>query len=159
MKAQTPADGILKTGEFGDSKFYKVPCSCGNDDHTIDFEVEADEMGINVNTWITQKTDFWSKVVEPRYDIDNPWLQEFNWAVCEFVNGLATRLRLTWNIWVHGYVKYESTTVMTEQQALNYAETIKCAITDVTEFRNKRERAGDLVNKIASKLAKEGDCA
>ncbi len=135
MKAQTPAEGILKTNDFGDSKFYKVVCGCGQDDHSIDFEVEAAETGINVNTYVTVKTDYWSESIKKRYDIDNPYLQELDWALKDIWNGLITRLKLTWTVWTKGYIKTESTIAMTEQQALNYAETLKSAIQDVKDFK------------------------
>ena len=137
LEAQTPAEGILQTNDFGHSKWYKVPCNCGQSDHEIDFEVEADDCGINVNTYTTQKTVWWKEYAKKRYDIDNPWLQEFDWFWKDLWNGFVTRLRLTRDIWFKGYVKYESTTTMTKQQALNYAETLKSAIKDVEEFRKE----------------------
>ena len=154
MKAQTPAEGILVQHDFGDSKWYQINCECGNDDHLITVEVEADECGISVHTHTTQKTNYWTEHIEKRYDIDSPWLQEFDWFWKDLWNGLVTRLQLTKNVWWDGYVKYESTTTMSEQQALNYAETLKSAIKDVTAFRSK----GDPKNKAASKIANEGDC-
>ena len=57
-------------------------------------------------------------------------------------------------MWTKGYIKTESIVAMTEQQALNYADTIKSAIQDVKEFRKQV----DPKNKAASKLAEEGDC-
>jgi hypothetical protein len=36
-----------------------------------------------------------------------------------------------------GYVEYEASIIMSEQQALNYAETLKSAIIDVKQFREK----------------------
>lgn len=131
MKAEKPAEGILKTHDFENSKWYKVTCSCGNDDDIIDFEVEADDFGITVNTYTTQKTDYWTEAISKRYDINNPWYQEFDWFWKDIWNGLVTRLRLTKNIWWDGYVKYQSTTIMNKQQALNYAETLKTAIKDL----------------------------
>jgi hypothetical protein len=125
----------MKTSDFGDSKFYKVVCGCGQDDHSIDFEVEAAETGVNVNTFVTVKTDYWSESIKKRYDIDNPYLQELDWALKDIWNGLIIRLKLTWTIWTKGYVKTESTIAMSEQQALNYAETIKSAIQDVKNFK------------------------
>jgi hypothetical protein len=154
MKSQTPAEGIMKTNDFGDSKFYKVVCGCGQDDHSIDFEVEAAETGINVNTYVTVKTDYWSESIKKRYDIDNPYLQELDWALKDLWNGLIIRLKLTWTVWTKGYIKTESIVAMNEQQALNYADTIKSAIQDVKEFRKQV----DPKNKSASKLAEEGDC-
>jgi hypothetical protein len=140
MNPETPAQGIMKTSDFGDSKFYKVVCGCGQPDHEIDFEVEASETGINVNTYVTAKTDYWSEAVKKRYDVDNPYLQELDWAVKDIINGLVTRLKLTWTVWTKGYVKMESTIAMTEQQTLNYAETLKSAIRDVKEI-NERSKS------------------
>jgi hypothetical protein len=156
MKAQTPAQGIMKTGEFGDSKFYKVVCGCGQPDHDIDFEVEAAETGVNVNTYVTAKTDYWSESVKKRYDIDSPWLQEWDWFWKDLVNGFVTRVKLTCTLWTHGYIKTESTIAMSEQQALNYAETLKSAINDVKEFHRKETRSQE--NQQAIKSAQEQDC-
>jgi hypothetical protein len=138
MKAEKPAEGIMKTGDYGNSKFYKVVCGCGQPDHDLDFEVEADETGVNVNTYITAKTDFWTETVKKRYDIDNPYLQELDWTLKDIVNGFVTRLKLTWTVWTKGYVRCETTIAMSEQQALNYAETLKSAIQDVKDFKKPR---------------------
>jgi hypothetical protein len=138
MKAEAPAAGILKTNDFGDSKWYHVVCGCGQPDHILTVEVEADEMGVNVNTYATVKTNYWSETVEKRYDIDNPRLQEWDWFWKGLVNGFLTRLRLTWDIWVKGYVRAETTALMSKQQTLNYAETLKQAIKDVEDFQKSR---------------------
>lgn len=137
LKPENAVEGIMKTGEFGDAKFYKVACQCGSPDHDINFEVEADETGVNVNTYVSVKTDWWTESVKKRYDIDNPYLQELDWTVKDIWNGLITRLKLTWRVWTKGYLKTESTIAMTEQQALNYAETLKSAVKDVKIFREK----------------------
>jgi hypothetical protein len=156
MKLEKPAEGIMKTSDFGDSKFYKVVCSCGQSDHEIDFEVEAAETGINVNTYVTVKTDYWTESLKKRFDIDNPYLQELDWAIKDIWNGLITRLKLTWTIWTKGYVKVESTIAMTEQQAYNYSETLKLAIADVKDF-NKRSKSSK-ESKAVTALAEQGDC-
>lgn len=135
MKNETPALGIMKTSDFGDSKFYKVVCGCGQPDHDIDFEVEAAETGINVNTYVVSKTDYWSESFKKRYDIDNTWLQEWDWFWKDLINGFVCRVKLTWTVWIQGYVKTESVIAMSEQQAFNYAETIKSAIQDVQNFK------------------------
>ena len=135
LKSQTPAEGILKRGDFGDSKFYQVVCGCGQEYHDHNLEVEAADTGINVNIYATAKTDYWTEVVEKRYDIDNTWLQEFDWFWKELVNGIVTRLKVTWEVWTTGAVRVETTISMTEQQALNYADTLKQAIQDVKNFK------------------------
>lgn len=135
MKAETPAEGIMKTGDYGNAKWYKVVCGCGQPDHNIDFEVEADECSISVNTYVTSKTDYWGETFKRRFDIDNVWLQEFDWFWKDLVNGFTRRIKWTWRIWTQGYVKTETTISMSEQQALNYAETLKSAIQDVKDFK------------------------
>jgi len=154
MKIQTPAEGIMVTGDYDDSKFYKVVCSCGHPDHDIDFEVEAADTGVNVNTYVTCKTDYWTETVKKRYDIDSQWLQEWDWFWKELVNGFVTRVKLTWSVWTKGYIETQTTTAMTERQAINYAETLKSAVDDVKKFRSKN----DPTTKATSKIAEQGDC-
>ena len=144
--------------DWGNSKMYRVECTCTNEDDSIVFEVEASDHEITVTHYTTQKTDWWTEYVAPRYDIDNAWLQEFNWFWTNLLNGLVTRLRLTRDIWFHGYAKYQCTTMMTEQQALNYAETLKSAMIDCREFHKEREWQANVQNRIAKRLAEESDC-
>jgi hypothetical protein len=153
MKAQTPAEGILKTNDYGDSKWYHVVCGCGQEDHSLTVDIEADEMGVSVNTYATVKTDYWTESVKKRYDIDSPWLQEFDWFWKDLVNGFLTRVRLTWDIWIKGYVRAETTILMSEQQALNYAEILKSAINDVKMFKTSNKE-----KSATRKLAEQGDC-
>lgn len=156
MNAQAPAQGIMQIGEYGDSKFYKVVCGCGQPDHDIDFEVEACDTGVNVNTYVTAKSDYWTDTAKKRYDIDTVWMQEWDWFWKDLFNGLVRRVKLTWEIWTTGYVRTESTIAMNEQQALNYADTIKSAIKDVKAFRDKSQSLSE--NLQAIKVAQEGDC-
>ena len=137
MKAEKPAEGIMKTGDYGNSKWYQVVCGCSQPDHTLTVEVEAEDTGVSVNTYVLAKTDYWSETVKKRYDIDNPWLQEFDWTVKDIINGFVTRLKLTWTVWTKGYIRCETTILMSEQQALNYAETLKSAVQDVKEFKKQ----------------------
>lgn len=156
MKSQSPAEGILKTHDYGNSKWYKVVCGCGQDDHSIDFEVEADEHGVNVSTYVTAKTDYWSESIKKRYDINNPYLQELDWTIKDIWNGFVSRLKLTWTVWTKGYVRCETIVTMTEQQALNYAETLRSAIKDVSQFQAQYKTKKE--NQEAVKAAQEQDC-
>jgi len=47
---------------------------------------------------------------------------------------------------------------MSQQQALNYAETLKVAMEDVKKFKAQQKSTNDVDNAMASRLAKEGDC-
>lgn len=135
MKAQKPAEGIMKTHDWGHSKMYKVTCSCGQPYHDHDIDVEADDTGVSVDIYTTVKTDYWTETVDMRYDIENVAMQEVHWFFVGLINSTIRKLKLTWELWTTGAVTAETTIHMTEQQALNYAETIKSAINDVEEFR------------------------
>lgn len=158
MKKEQPAEGILKRNDWGDSKWYQVVCGCGQDYHDHNVEVEADETGINVNVYVTTKTDYWSETFKPNCGIDNVWLEEFDYAWKSFVNNIIRKIKLTWELWTTGAITSETTIAMTEQQALNYAETIKSAIQDVKFFQEERQWKANLQNRIAKKLAEENDC-
>lgn len=107
MKAQIPAEGILKTNDWGDSKVYKVVCNCGHDDHSHNVWVESDDHEVNITVYTTVKTNFWSK----------------------------TRWQHIWILLSKGYIDCETTVSMTEQQALNYAHTLLDAVDDVKKFK------------------------
>jgi hypothetical protein len=135
MNSQTPAEGILKIHDFGNSKWYKVVCNCGDSNHDVSFEVEANDYSVNVNTFVNISTDYWSESVKKRYDIENKFLQKCDWFLKDLWNNFVTCVKLTWTIWTKGQINTQSTIVMTEQQALNYADILKVAINDVKNFK------------------------
>jgi hypothetical protein len=112
MKAQIPAEGIYKHREWGDSVMYSVACECTDPNHQHDVWIEADDSGVTVTTYTQQKTKWW----------------ELN------------RFKIIWTLLTKGYVEYEANIIMSEQQALNYAETLKKAIKDVTNFKSQRSK-------------------
>lgn len=109
MNAQPPAEGILKSNDWGDSKVYLVICGCGDSAHDHRLWVEADETGVNATLYVNIKSSFWSM---------NRWRQ-------------------IWKLITNGYLEHESTIYMSQQQAINYAETLKQAVKDVKEFRKQ----------------------
>jgi hypothetical protein len=111
MKAQTPAEGIVKTNDWGLTKTYKVVCSCHDDDHSHNVWVEVEDYGeIAVIVYTTTISPFWS----------------------------LNRWRQMWQLLTRGYVKSEVALSMTEQQALNYAETLNQAIKDIKTLQVKQ---------------------
>jgi len=54
MKTQIPAEGIMKTNDWGNSKVYRIACN-----HNM--WVEADDHDIVVTIYTTGKTNWWSK--------------------------------------------------------------------------------------------------
>jgi hypothetical protein len=130
MEKQTPAEGILKRNDWGDCKSYNVACSCCGSDCEHNVWIEVDDTGVCVTTYTKQKTNWWS----------------------------SNRFKIIWTLLTKGYVEYEASIIMTDQQAFNYAETLKSAIEDVKMFKKEDQWKKDLVNKIANKLAEQGDC-
>lgn len=112
MQAQTPAEGIYKSHDWGDTVMYNVPCVCGDEDHTHAVWVEADDSGVTVSTSTTQQTKWW----------------ELN------------RFKIIWTLLTTGRIEYQASLVMTEQQTLNYVETLKTAMTDVKKFKNAKSK-------------------
>lgn len=110
MKAEKPAEGILKINEWGSCKMYHVQCDCGESDCAHVVEVEADDHIVQVHIYHLQHTKWWEK---------NRWKQ-------------------IWQILTKGYAEMQTSIVLREQAALNYAETLKAAIEDVKNFRNKK---------------------
>jgi hypothetical protein len=107
MKAQIPAEGILKKNDWGDAKMYQVVCDCGQSDHEHNLWVEADETGISVTIYATVKSPWWS----------------------------MNRFKQIWTLIIKGYLQHETVLTMNEQAAFNYAETLKSAVKDVKEFK------------------------
>jgi hypothetical protein len=112
MQAQTPAEGIMKTNDWGDSKVYRVVCECGSAEHNHDVWVEADDTSVTATVYTQVKSKFWSM---------NRWQK-------------------IWTLLTRGYVEYEASIIMSKQQALNYAKCLESAIIDVETFRNNRKQ-------------------
>jgi hypothetical protein len=133
LEPQLPAEGILTISDYGTSKIYKVDCTCGNEDDAITFEVDVDDYyNITVNTWTVQKTSWWDDPFKQTESINklDPYSSwwTINYFVRAWLNSIAHRCKITWQVWTKGYVRYNSSTIMTRQQALNYAATLQQAV-------------------------------
>ena len=130
MEYEKPAKGISLEAEYPDAKFYRVGCSCMNSSHCIDVIVEADEFGeIVVSFEIEAKTKWWKELAPwDTYKIDNPILYFFVNSAKSLINGLYQRITITKDVWVSGYVSYQTTVILDKQRALNFSETLKEAI-------------------------------
>ena len=135
MTPQEPAQGILLHKNYGDIMMYIVVCECGSDNCQHQVHIEAEDTGVIVTTYTTQKTDFWTESVQPDYTIEDDVMRWYNWFWTGLWNGLVRRLKITKDVWIHGYVKYEASILMNEQQAINYSETLQKAAINVKEFR------------------------
>lgn len=99
MKYQEPAKNILLQHEFDTSSFYKIDCNCNHEDDEVILEIGLDPK---------MKTTTIHHYTTQYIHSDN----------------LKDKLRITWDLWVKGYVKYHQETLLNEQTAYNYAVTI-----------------------------------
>lgn len=111
MDYEKPAEGILKTYEWGEAKSYRISCSCGADNHDHNVWVEADDHDISVTIYTRSKSD---------------------WRI--------NRFRKIWELLTKGYVEEEVSLSLTKQQAFNYAYTLNEAIKDVERFQKENSR-------------------
>jgi len=108
---QTPAEGIMQTNDWGNSKVYRVACTCGDESHNHNMWVEADDHEVSVTIYTTVKSNWWSK----------------------------TRWHAIWTLLTKGYIDTESAVIMRRQQAFNYAHTLLSAVEDVAQFRKEQD--------------------
>lgn len=99
MQEQEPAEGILKQKQFENGALYYVPCDCMDPDHYHSIDVEVDDQTVTVHLYTRATTPFWKK----------------------------GRLRQLWEIISKGYCEYESSVILSKQQAYNYANTLSKA--------------------------------
>jgi hypothetical protein len=138
LTPQAPAEGISLNSDWGVSKIYKIDCQCGcSANHNLCIEVDQDSF-IWARIYAEVKTNYWSEFWPKRYDIKNNTLQWLDWTVKDLINGLVTRVKLTWTIWTRGYIKCEQDILLTRQQALNYSETLRAAVQDVENYKNQQ---------------------
>ena len=118
MKYEIPAEGIMKTNDWGDSRAYRIACNCGDEGHNHNMWVEADSHDIVVTIYTTGKTNWWSK----------------------------TRWYHIWTLLTKGYIDTESSVHLTRQQAFNYANTLLDAIADAEQFKKGNDGHSKTIN-------------
>lgn len=131
MEAQKPAKGILEQTGGKDWKMYRVPCSCGCDNQ-IDLMVEVDDYNVSANFYAETKTPYWRRRFETS-SVDDQWLV---YVVKEFANDWLNRFEIVWEALTKGYVKTEVTVMLSDQQCINFAETLKTAVEDLKKYRD-----------------------
>lgn len=115
MKWEKPAEGVMKTGEYGSYKSYHIRCECGGSECAHDLWVEADkDTGVNATVYLT---------------LHSKWNSMSRW-------------KHIWSILTKGYVKTETTLYMNRQTAMNYAATLKAAVEDLEKMKDAQKNGG-----------------
>jgi hypothetical protein len=108
-KVQTPAEGIMQTGEWRDAKTYVIACECSDSEHQVNMWIEVDgddetqdvQVGFYVDTW----TPFWDS--------------KFN------------RFKAAWDILFKGVNRQEHHLLLRKQAAVNFAKTIEKVVKEL----------------------------
>jgi len=108
MKPETPAWGILKQSDYGDSIWYHVECECGHPDHCHVVEVEGDLEAriVAVHIYTDVSTPFWSK----------------------------SRWKMIWEILTTGRANHQACIILSDQAAVNYVAALKEASKQVQAY-------------------------
>lgn len=132
MTPQVPAEGVQIAGRYENAVFFQVICSCGSDSCTHRVCVENDDNDeVTVTTYTTQSTDCWTRAVNKDFGAEDTVFRQIKDIAVDFVNGIYTRVKLTWAIWFHGHAEYQASIIMTKQTALNYAATLQHLIKEL----------------------------
>lgn len=121
MKAETPASNIMETGSYSDARSYRVQCSCQSYDHAHDIWIEQDDGLVTTTIYTQTTTDYWTALVPE------------HWFCGGLINGLARRLRLTWQVWTRGMVEYQASLIMDPQTAINYSQALAQAVDHIKQ--------------------------
>ena len=113
MKPQKPAQGIMLDRNWGDARSYTIACECGDREHYPQMWIEVgDESDVELqNVTVT----FYVETVSPWYRL-NRWRQ-------------------IWQMLTRGYVKQESTVILSKQAALNLSTVIRNSVNEMQQIK------------------------
>lgn len=143
---QKPAEGILQLSDFTDTKSYKIPCSCGCD-KDVTVVIDIDDFGISTNFYATTKTKYWYN----RWNIN----YSENWILfnCKLLfNDWYNRIDIIWKALTKGYVETQSDVILSPQQAINFAETLKTAVMEFEVLEETRKTANAVIKSKQSEI-------
>jgi len=111
MKPQKPAQGIMLDRNWGDARSYTIACDCGGREHYPQMWIEVgDENDSDLqNVTVT----FYVETVSPWYRL-NRWRQ-------------------IWTMLTRGYVRQESTLILSKQAALNLSTVIRNSVEEMQQ--------------------------
>ena len=104
MSYQEPAEGIMITGNYTNSRSYLVECECSDPSHAAHMYIEADNdtKDVTLEFYVSTRTPDWK-------------------------SGFS-RIKTAWNVLTKGYHESENHLVLNQQSAINLAKTIENTI-------------------------------
>lgn len=142
MKAETPALGISKVREYEDMIVYNINCQCTDPNHYHLLTVEADQEtnDISVIVDLETTTDYWTEYVNQNSNLSNDHLYHLKWTFAYIINETIRRVKIASRAIFYGHIQRQATLILNRQQALNYAEALKNAISNLKE-KNETQRS------------------
>lgn len=113
LKPETPAEGVMKMVA---PSMYKFMCNCGCEDHDVVMEFAEDKFGKTVTFYATTSTAYWRDRFGAAHE-DRLVVKQLK----KVANDVYNRVGLACQALFQGYVKTESTTILTDQQAATLA--------------------------------------
>jgi hypothetical protein len=109
MKTQTPAQGIMLDGDYGNSQAYTIACDCRDGDHQVHMWIELngdnDTQDVEMTFYVNTTTPFW----KPDF----------------------SRIKAAWDILTKGYREDQHSLILNKQAALNVASTINQVVKEL----------------------------
>lgn len=119
LKPEVPAMGIMKMSSY---PMYKFMCNCGCEDHDVVMEFDEDEFGKTVTFYATTSTPYWLDRFGAGVE-DRPAVKKAK----QLANSVYNRVSLAYQALFRGYIKTESTTILSDQQATTLAALLASA--------------------------------
>lgn len=107
LTPEKPAQGILVRTQSDSYHQYQVVCSCGHDGHTHEVFVELEPDLKQVSVTVYTKVETWK----------NRW-------------------RYIWQLLTRGHLELETSLLLDQQQAINYAHALTQAVDKLNKEKN-----------------------
>lgn len=117
MDPQKPAEGISIVSKFANSTMFRVECKCMLPEHSVVLEIENEDSGPALTFYAETSTSYWRQY-HPK------WLGECYDFLPLLYNRIRNTISICFDAIFKGYVKTETTLIMSKQSALNMATTI-----------------------------------
>lgn len=116
MKAEKPARGTMKTGEWPDVVSFRTECDCSDPDHAvatwIEVKGDAEVRHVDLTFYVNTQTPVWDR----------------------------SRWRAIWNLLTKGYHQGQHTLLLDSQSAVNLAAAIQDSVEQLEQKPNKKTK-------------------
>jgi hypothetical protein len=106
----------------------------------VNVEIEADDCDVSVTVYLTVSNNYWTETFKRKWRYKGTWQERFENLWKPPVNAFLRKLKFTWEVWIKGETKFQTTMVMSAAAAKNYSAALDKAADDVKMFRQERTK-------------------